>query len=190
MFQEPAPLDDFPEGGLRGLLALLKSDAAATRMRRGRLGPFLYPNYFATAMYRFARFARLRGAAATARLIAMIGQGMTGSELEPIAVVGPGFVIAHTNGVILGQGVRAGRNLYLHGGVLLGSTSNESRTRATSGFPTLGEDVTIFAKASVLGPIHVGDRAVIGAHALVLEDVPPDSTARGVPAASFPRGSP
>jgi serine O-acetyltransferase len=190
MFQGPAPLDDFREGAVTGLLALLRADAAATRTRRGRLGPFLYPNYLATATYRLARFARLRGAVALARMIAGIGQWLTGAELEPIAVVGPGFVIAHTNGVILGQGVRAGRNLYLHGGVLLGSTSNESRTRATSGFPTVGDDVTVFAKASVLGPIHVGDRAVIGAHALVLRDVPPDSTARGVPAVSFPRESP
>jgi serine O-acetyltransferase len=190
MFQEPAPLGDFQEGAIRGLLALLRADAVATRIRRGRLGPFLYPNYLATAMYRFARLARLRGSVAVARLIAAIGQGLTGAELDPIAVVGPGFVVAHTNGVILGQGVRAGRNLYLHGGVLLGSTSNESRARATAGFPTLGDDVTVFAKASVLGPIHVGDRAVIGAHALVLEDVPPDSTARGVPAVSFPRESP
>jgi serine O-acetyltransferase len=45
----------------------------------------------------------------------------------------------------------------------------------------------VFAKASVIGPIHVGDRAVVGAHALVLDDVPPDSTARGLPAVSFPR---
>jgi serine O-acetyltransferase len=94
-------------------------------------------------------------------------------------VVGPGFVIAHTSGVVLGQGTRAGRDLFLHGGVLLGSTPN--------GFPTIGDDVTVYAKASILGPIHVGDRAVIGAHALVLDDVPPDSTARGVPAVSFPR---
>ncbi|MEA2283036.1 MAG: serine O-acetyltransferase [Solirubrobacteraceae bacterium] len=179
MFHAPAALDDVAEGSVPGLITLLRADAAATRVRRGRFGPFVYPDYVATAAYRLARFVRVRGAVATARAISVIAHGLTGAELDPIAVVGPGFVIAHTHGVVLGQGVRAGRDLYLHGGAVLGSTS--------AGFPTLGDDVTVFAKASVIGPIHVGDRAVVGAHALVLDDVPPDSTARGLPAVSFPR---
>jgi serine O-acetyltransferase len=178
VFHAPAALDDVAEGSVRGLITLLRADAAATRVRRGRFGPFVYPDYVATAAYRLARFVRVRGAVATARAISVIAHGLTGAELDPIAVVGPGFVIAHTHGVVP---VRACAPVVT-------STSTGAVPGSTgAGFPTLGDDVTVFAKASVIGPIHVGDRAVVGAHALVLDDVPPDSTARGLPAVSFPR---
>jgi serine O-acetyltransferase len=72
--------------------------------------------------------------------------------------------------------------LFIHSGVVLGSVLDER----ASGFPTIGDDVAIYAKASVIGPIAVGDRATIGAHALVLDDVPAGMVARGVPARSYP----
>lgn len=184
MSVEPPPLADFNEGTLRDLRRLVGADFDAVRQRTGRLGPYLFPHATATALYRFSRFLRLRGHVRSARAVAWANQTLTGAELEPLACVGPGFQIAHTDGVLLGQGVRAGRNLTLHGQVLLGSTSDESRARPSSGFPTLGDDVMIYAKASVLGPVQIGDGAVIGAHALVLDDVPPGAVAKGVPARS------
>jgi serine O-acetyltransferase len=78
--------------------------------------------------------------------------------------------------------VVVGSNVVLGLGVLLGSTFHRP---GKTGFPTIGDNVEIWAKASVLGPIEVGDGAVIGAHALVLHDVPPGAVARGVPAEAY-----
>jgi serine acetyltransferase len=70
--------------------------------------------------------------------------------------------LEHPVGVIVGDGVVAGSNLVLGAGTLLGANSfYESRTRPRVGFPTLGDDVFVFAKASIIGPVDVGDRAVI-----------------------------
>jgi serine O-acetyltransferase len=187
MTVEPPPLAGFREGTLTDFRRLVVADWDAVRRRTGRLGPYLFPYATATALYRLSRFLRLRGRVGSARGVAWLNQALTGAELEPLACVGPGFQLAHTDGVLLGQGVSAGRNLTLHGQVLLGSTSGESRARPSSGFPTLGDDVTIYAKASVLGPVVIGDGAVIGAHALVLDDVPEGAVAKGVPARSDER---
>ncbi len=119
----------------------------------------------------------------------IVAQMLTGAEIDWRAQIGPGFFLEHPAGVVVGDGVVAGRNLVLGAAALLGANSfYESRTRPNVGFPTLGDDVFVFAKASIIGPVEVGDRAVIGAHALVLDDVPADAVARGVPARSYVKG--
>ncbi|MGH2835774.1 MAG: hypothetical protein ACRDKD_06130 [Solirubrobacteraceae bacterium] len=75
-----------------------------------------------------------------------------------------------------------GSNVVLGLGVLLGSTFHRP---SKTGFATIGDNIEIWAKASVLGPIHVGDGAIVGAHALVMHDVPPGAVARGVPAEAY-----
>jgi serine O-acetyltransferase len=180
VFSEPAPLSEVAEHTLGGFAALVRADADQLRRRMGRLGPFVYPSLTATVLYRVSRVLRLRRRRRTARAVMWLNMLLTGAELEPISVIGPGLVLAHTRGVLVGQGTRVGRNLFIHSGVVLGSVLDDR----TSGFPTIGDDVTVYTKASVIGPISVGDRATIGAHALVLDDVPAGMVARGVPARS------
>ena len=159
--------------------------AAARRQKSGRLVPFLFPNVFAVAMYRLASALRTRGAVRTARLATVVAHVLTGAEIDPQAVIGAGLFLEHTTGVVVGPGVVAGRNVVLGAAVLLGSRP-ESQSRPRTGFPMLGDNVTVWSKASIIGPVRVGDYAIIGAHALVLDDVPPNTVARGIPARMFP----
>lgn len=162
--------------------SLIRTDAQRLKERMGSNRGLAYPNLVAVVLYRLSRWLYIRGNSASARLVMWTNQLLTGAEMEPQAHVGAGLVLAHTPGILLGQQTRAGRDLFLHGGVVLGSVASGS----AYGFPTLGDNVTIYTKASVLGSVKVGDSAVIGAHALVLKDVPAGMIARGVPAEVYP----
>jgi serine O-acetyltransferase len=98
------------------------------------------------------------------------------SELRPTSTIGPGLVLKHTTGIVVGGEVVAGARLTLHQNVTLGDR------RPYGGQPRLGDDVTLGAGACVLGPVTVGDRVVVAANAVVLDDVPSDSVVGGIPA--------
>ena len=100
----------------------------------------------------------------------------SGAELQPASTIGPGVLIKHTTGLVVGGEVVAGARLTLHQNVTLGDR------RPYGGQPRLGDDVTIGAGACLLGPITIGDRAVVAANAVVLDDVPADCLVAGVPA--------
>jgi serine O-acetyltransferase len=100
----------------------------------------------------------------------------SGAELKPTCRVGPGVLLKHTTGLVVGGEVVAGRGLVLHQNVTLGDRE------PYGGQPRLGDDVMVGSGACVLGPITIGDRAVVAANAVVLTDVPPDCTVAGVPA--------
>ncbi len=102
--------------------------------------------------------------------------GFSAAELQPRAVIGPGLVIKHTSGLVVGGDVVAGARLTLHQNVTLGDRV------PFGGQPVLGDDVTVGAGACVLGPIMIGDRAVIAANSVVLDDVPADCVVAGAPA--------
>ena len=168
----------------------LKADIALMRSRRSdhsMLLPYLFPHFFAVAAYRLAHLLGQRRLSPLARLIQIASLTLTGAELDWRAEIGPGLFLEHPHGVEIGDGVVMGSNTVLGLAVLLGSTfHNPDKT----GFPTIGDNVEIWAKASVLGPVHVGDGAIIGAHALVMHDVPAGAVARGVPAQMYIDGEP
>jgi serine O-acetyltransferase len=87
---------------------------------------------------------------------------------------GEQFVLIHSNGVVINSCVRGGNRVYLEHQVTIGAERNES--------PVLGSDIFIGCGARVIGAIQVGDRVRIGANAVVINDVPSDHTAVGVPA--------
>jgi len=102
----------------------------------------------------------------------------SGVELSPAAAIGPGLCILHFGPTIIHPGVVAGKNLTLVHGVTIG--------QARSGVPVIGDDVSVGAGATLLGGIHVGSRAQIGAGAVVTRDVPEYCLAIGIPAVSRP----
>jgi len=113
-----------------------------------------------------------------ARFISTIARWFTGVEIHPGAVIGRRFFIDHGMGVVIGETAEIGDDVTLYHGVTLGGTSWHSGKR----HPTLANGVVIGAGAKVLGPLLVGENARIGSNAVVIKDVPADSTVMGIPA--------
>lgn len=111
------------------------------------------------------------------RYISQLGRIFTGIEIHPGARIGNGLFIDHGMGVVIGETAVIGNNVTLYQGVTLGGTGKERGKR----HPTIGNNVVIGAGAKVLGNITIGDNGNIGANAVVVRDVPPDSTVVGVP---------
>lgn len=101
-----------------------------------------------------------------------------GMDIHPAAKIEPGVLIDHGIGVVIGSTAFVGKGTILYQGVTLGSRRIEKGKR----HPTVGRNVFIGNHASILGNIKVGDNAVIGAHSVVLADVPPFATVVGIPA--------
>jgi serine O-acetyltransferase len=116
------------------------------------------------------------------RLIARLGSQwarfLTGIEIHPGATIGDGFFIDHGMGVVIGETTEIGRNVTLFQGVTLGGTGKEQGKR----HPTVRDNVVVGVGAKILGGIEIGENSKIGANAVVLNPVPPNSTAVGVPA--------
>jgi serine O-acetyltransferase len=111
------------------------------------------------------------------RMISQFGKFLTGIEVHPGATIGNGLFIDHGMGVVIGETTIIGDNVTLYQGVTLGGTGKEKGKR----HPTIGNNVVIGAGAKVLGNINIGDNSYIGANAVVIKDVPPNSTVVGVP---------
>jgi len=139
---------------------------------------FLYPSYKAIRMYRRAHKLYNKGYFFRARRISQRAREKTGIEIHPGAKIGKGLFIDHGSGVVIGETAEIGDNCTIYQGVTLGGTGKDSGKR----HPTLGNNVLVGAGAKVLGPFKVGDNSKIAANAVVLEEVPPNCTAVGVPA--------
>jgi serine O-acetyltransferase len=135
----------------------------------------LYAGLHAVWLYRVAHRLDERGHPWLARLLSQVARTLTGVEIHPRAEVGSRLFIDHGMGVVVGE---VGDDVVLYHGVTLGGTSMERRKR----HPTLGDCVVVGANATLLGPISVGDRAKVGAGAVVTKDVPAGATVAGNPA--------
>lgn len=115
-------------------------------------------------------------------ILTRLAQSLFAVDISYQADLGPGIVIVHGFGVVVGGLTKIEGDCCLFHGVTLGDRGSEwvSSTR-TDGHPTVGRGVMFGAGAKVLGPIRVGDNSVIGANAVVIHDVPPNSIVAGVP---------
>jgi len=103
---------------------------------------------------------------------------MTGIEIHPGAKIGRRLFIDHGMGVVIGETCEIGDNVTIYQGVTLGGTGKEKGKR----HPTVGNNVIIATGAKVLGSFKIGDNSKIGAGAVVLQEVPPNSTVVGIKA--------
>jgi serine O-acetyltransferase len=111
-------------------------------------------------------------------------------ELAASADIGEGLIVYHGSGLVVGSGIKAGKNLTLEHGVTLGNRIG-SRIDGAFSWPVLGDNCFIGCGAAVLGPVRLGDNARVGANAVVLCDVPDNCSAVGVPARVLqPRAKP
>jgi len=129
---------------------------------------FLYPGPRAVAFHRVAHFFYSIGLFFIARLVADISRTITGIEIHPGATIGKRLVIDHGVGCVIGETAEIGDDCVIFHGVTLGGVKFENKKR----HPTVGNRVLIGTGAKVLGPIHIGDDAKVGANAVVMKDVP------------------
>ncbi len=162
--------------------AFMARDPAA----RSRLEVVLcYPGFHALVFYRITNFLWGIGLKVFARWFSQVGKFFTGVEIHPAATIGRRFVIDHGDGVVIGETSEIGDDVTIYQGVTLGgvSPSVDSRTQVNrKRHPTLNDGAIIGSGAQVLGPIIIGERARIGANAVVHRDVPAGVTAVGIPA--------
>ena len=137
-----------------------------------------YSGLHAVAFYRVAHWFYLKEHKFIARVISQLARALTGIEIHPGAKIGKGLLIDHGSGVVIGETAEIGDYCLLYQGCTLGGTGKDQGKR----HPTLGNNVMVGCGAKVLGPFKVGDNAKIAANAVVLESVPANSTAVGVPA--------
>ncbi|MGB0909690.1 MAG: serine O-acetyltransferase [Nitrospirales bacterium] len=156
------------------LQAVFERDPAATN--RWEVF-FTYSGFHALLAYRVAHGLWRRKVPFFPRCISQIARWLTGIEIHPGASIGKGFFIDHGMGVVIGETAEIGDSVTLFQGVTLGGTGKERGKR----HPTLGNHVVVGAGAKVLGGMSIGDNVKIGANAVVLRSVPPNSTVVGNP---------
>lgn len=138
----------------------------------------LYPGFKAIRMHRRAHFYYTHNLMFLARLVSQRAARKTGIEIHPGATIGRRLVIDHGTGIVIGETTEIGDDVLIYQGVTLGGTGKDTGKR----HPTIGNNVMISAGAKVLGPFKIGDNSRVAAGAVVLEEVPPNSTVVGVPA--------
>ncbi len=138
----------------------------------------LYPGIKAVRSHRRAHWFYEHKMFFIARWISQASRRRTGIEIHPGAKIGKRLVIDHGMGIVIGETAELGDDCLIYHGVTLGGTGKDTGKR----HPTIGNNVLISAGAKVLGPFKVGDNSRIAANAVVLSEVPPDSTAVGIPA--------
>lgn len=146
-------------------------------MAKAALGPGVH----AVILFRLSSaLARtpLRPLSFVIRSVALV---WSGAEIHPDATIGPGLVLVHSSGVVIGPGVVIGKDCRLAQGATVGEPGRGGAVERW-GFPTLGDHTTLGAHAVVLGPFSIGDGSVIAANAVVTDDIPAGVIAGGVPA--------
>lgn len=157
------------------LEAYQKNDPAA----RSKLEVFLlYQGVHAIIYHRIAHWEYRHGLRFLARMTSQWSRHFTGIEIHPGAQIGKRLVIDHGMGIVIGETAIVGDDCLIYQGVTLGGSGKEKGKR----HPTIGNRVMIGAGAKVLGSFTVGDNSRIAANSVVLKEIPPDSTAVGVPA--------
>lgn len=139
-----------------------------------------YPGFKAVAVHRIGHFLFSLGLPYIPRMLNEIVHSDTGIDIHPGAEIGDSFFIDHGTGVVIGETTVIGDNVKIYQGVTLGALSFPKDAcgmllRDIKRHPTIENNVTIYANASVLGPITVGEGSVIGSNAWVKEDIPPYS---------------
>jgi serine O-acetyltransferase len=136
-----------------------------------------YPGLHVLWGYRVAHWLWIHNLKLLARSVSQLARALTGIEIHPGATIGDSFFIDHGMGVVIGETAEVGNNVTLYHGVTLGGTSLAKGKR----HPTLGDNVVVGAGAKILGALTIGENSRIGANAVVVKSVPPNSVVVGIP---------
>ena len=133
-----------------------------------------YPGYKAISSYRIAHAIHKLGYHLQARMITEDAHSKTGIDIHPAAKLSSPLFIDHGTGIVVGETTISGKNLKLYQGVTLGALSlkDGSKIRGVKRHPTIGSNVVIYAGASILGDITIGDDVTIGSNVFITESIP------------------
>ena len=135
-----------------------------------------YPVFMAIDYYRIAHELYKIGVCYVPRIITEIAHSKTGIDIHPACKIGCPFFIDHGTGIVIGETASIGKRVKLYQSVTLGalSLSNAAALRGVIRHPQIGNDVTIYAGASLLGNIKIGDNVTIGGNVFLMKDVAPN----------------
>ncbi len=153
--------------------AILAGDPAATTFEEVVLA---YPGFLAIAVHRFAHELYVLGVPLFPRLVSEWSHRETGIDIHPGAEIGLGFAIDHGTGVVIGETSRIGDRVRVYQGVTLGALAVNKRLANKKRHPTIGNDVVIYANATILGGnTIIGDGSIVGGNVWLTSSVPPRS---------------
>ncbi len=136
---------------------------------------FAYPGVFAISVYRIAHELHLLSVPLIPRIMTEYAHSLTGIDIHPGADIGHHFFIDHGTGIVVGETTRIGNYAKLYQGVTLGalSTRGGQSLKGKKRHPTLGDEVTVYSNASILGGnTEIGDGCVIGGNVFITKSVP------------------
>jgi serine O-acetyltransferase len=139
----------------------------------------LYQGVHAIVMHRIAHFLYVLKIPFVPRLISQISRLLTQIEIHPGAKIGKRFFIDHGAGIVIGETSEIGDDVMMYHGVTLGGHGWWTDKKGEKRHPTIGNNVTLGVGCKILGPIKVGDDSKVGAGAIVIKDVPKNSTIAG-----------
>jgi serine O-acetyltransferase len=145
-----------------------------------------YPGLHAVWGHRIAHWLWVCNLKLLGRWVSNLVRALTGIEIHPGATIGFRFFIDHGMGVVIGETAEVGTDVTLYHGVTLGGTSWAKGKR----HPTLEDRVVVGAGAKILGAITIGADSRIGANAVVVKSVPPNSVVVGIPGQIVQRSQP
>ncbi|MEZ2132422.1 MULTISPECIES: serine O-acetyltransferase [unclassified Sinorhizobium] len=161
----------------------LKVNANKASAVQAFISYFTSPSFKVVARYRMYRWLYQRGPIGKALHKPLwFANCKMGAYISPKAKIGASFYLPHPIGVVVGEGVVIGDDVTLFQGVTLGV-----RREGGHDYPTLGNGVTVYANATIVGAVVLGDRAKVGANAFVRESIPADTTVVSAPATVVPR---
>lgn len=153
--------------------AILSGDPAAASLEEVIIA---YPGFLATAVHRVAHELYRLDVPLFPRLLSEWSHRETGIDIHPGAVVGASFAIDHGTGVVIGETSIIGDRVRLYQGVTLGAHAVSKKLAHQKRHPTLGNDVVVYANATILGgSTVVGDGSIIGGNVWLTASVPPRS---------------
>lgn len=153
--------------------AILSGDPAAESEDEVVLA---YPGFLATAVHRFAHELYTLRVPVFPRVVSEWSHRETGIDIHPGATIGRSFAIDHGTGVVIGETSVIGDRVRVYQGVTLGALAVSKRLAHTKRHPTIGNDVVIYANATILGGnTTVGDGSIIGGNVWMTGSVPPRS---------------
>lgn len=137
---------------------------------------FLYQGVHAVWLHRIAHFLYKLKVPFVPRLISQIGRFLTGIEIHPGAKIGKRFFIDHGAGIVIGETTEIGDDVMMYQDVTLGGHGWWTDKKGEKRHPTIGNNAVLGVGCKILGPVTIGDNSKIGTGAIVINDVPSNST--------------